>query len=81
MSAANTLTRAAQVREVLEAGGFVISLAPASGVGFGICELFDAASTPVPAWQTAITSNLTKLRTSFEVSAAGGTAKRWELRR
>ena len=51
-----SLTRKDQVLTVLQAGGWATT--EIRDVGFGLAHLFDSAGEPVPAWQTAIVSNL-----------------------
>ena len=68
----DTLTRRAQVLEVLHSGGF--ALVEKREIGHGLARLFDAAGNEVPAWQQAITSSLTRCR----VVADLGDQRRWE---
>lgn len=74
-----TLTRASEVLDVLRAGGFV--LVQVRETGFGLCGLYDHTGKEVQAWQQAITSNLSKLRKSFEVSHPSAGMARWDLRK
>ena len=78
-----TLTRATQVLEVLQAGGFILESRRilADGVDRrGICTLFDAQGRRIEAWQAAMWANMKRLRKDFEVQAQGDNMVRWGLR-
>ena len=69
-----SLTRKDQVLDVLKAGGWATT--EIRDVGFGLAHLFDADGETVPAWQTAIVSNLSKCR----VFVRQGSTNFWTLR-
>jgi hypothetical protein len=76
------LTRKAEVLAVLEAGGSVdVQVRANSGsVGYGLAYLFNAAGVPVPAWQQAIKSNLSKCQPGLAFRTPyASPMRRWKL--